>query len=183
MNSETLLYRVIDSPIGDFVAGATSKGCCVYEFLDRGGFEKIKARIEKRYKMDLIKGSNEHIDVMVLQVKEYFAGKRSHFSLTLDVKGTAFEMAVWEQVLNIPYGETRSYGQIAVELGVPGAARAVGRANGANYLPIIIPCHRVINADGSLRGYGGGLWRKKYLLDFEKRKKHATLDLFQGNSA
>ncbi len=93
------------------------------------------------------------------------------FSVPLDLKGTPFQMEVWKQLINIPYGETRTYGEIARSVGKPLAMRAVGRANGDNYLSIVVPCHRVIQSDGKLRGYGGGLWRKKYLLTIEKRYK------------
>jgi AraC family transcriptional regulator of adaptative response/methylated-DNA-[protein]-cysteine methyltransferase len=164
---ENITYTIVPSPIGDFVAGATTKGCCIFEFADRGGLERIKARLLRRYRISLIEGTNKHIDMMTKQVGEYFAGKRKEFSLTFDLKGTPFERSVWEELLKIPYGETRAYGELAAKLGKPGAARAVGRANGANYIPIIIPCHRVIDANGSLHGYGGGLWRKKWLLEHE----------------
>jgi len=168
MEKDKIVYEIVDSPIGKFVAGATSKGCCVYEFLDRGGIGKIKTRVEKRHKLKMVKGTNKFIDKMVKQVDDYFKGKRKKFTLPIDLKGTKFEILDWLELMKIPYGETRSYGQIAKSLGNPGAARAVGRANGANYLPIIIPCHRVIEANGNLRGYGGKLWRKKFLLDLEK---------------
>jgi AraC family transcriptional regulator of adaptative response/methylated-DNA-[protein]-cysteine methyltransferase len=169
METNNIVYRVVDSPIGKFIAGATRNGCCVFEFEDRGGKDRITSRLGKRYGLEVVEGSNRLLDSMVSQVVEYFEGKRKTFDLQLDLAGTPFESAVWGQLQKIPYGETRSYGEIAALLGKPGAARAVGRANGANYLPIIIPCHRVIEADGSLRGYGGGLWRKKYLLQLEKK--------------
>jgi O-6-methylguanine DNA methyltransferase len=118
--------------------------------------------------MRMVPGENRLIDQMVREVTEYFAGSRKTFQLPLDLRGTQFERLVWSELLSIPYGETRTYGGIASVLGKPGAARAVGRANGANYLAIIVPCHRVIQEDGSLRGYGGGLWRKQHLLDLER---------------
>jgi methylated-DNA-[protein]-cysteine S-methyltransferase len=103
------------------------------------------------------------------QVGSYFAGERRTFDLALEPQGTEFERAVWAELVRIPFGETISYGVLAMRLGRPGAARAVGRANGANPIPIIIPCHRVIGADGSLTGFGGGLPLKQALLDFERR--------------
>ncbi len=169
MDSRKIVYKVFDTPIGKIIAGATSEGCCLFEFLNRGGFKRIKDRIGKRYSMEMVKGTNRFLDNMETQVAEYFEGKRKKFSLRFDVRGTTFEMAVWRQLQNIPYGETRSYGEVARLTGRTGAARAVGRANGANYLAIIIPCHRVLEADGGLRGYGGGLCRKKFLLDFERK--------------
>ena len=101
------------------------------------------------------------------ELNSYFEGILTDFKTDIDVNGTKFENTVWNKLLQIPYSETRSYGEIASELGKPGASRAVGRANGSNYLSIVIPCHRVIESSGKLRGYGGGLWRKKYLLDLE----------------
>jgi O-6-methylguanine DNA methyltransferase len=177
MTTANVVYRIVESPIGEFVAGASATGCCIFEFSDRGGLERIKARIRKRHGTEMVEGNSPFIDEMVTQVADYFRGKRKKFSLRLDLKGTPFERAVWDQLLAIPHGETRSYGEIATALGKPGAARAVGRANGSNYLAVIVPCHRVIEADGNLRGYGGGLWRKKYLLDLESGKEPSP-DLF-----
>ncbi|WP_258564022.1 methylated-DNA--[protein]-cysteine S-methyltransferase [Streptomyces himalayensis] len=102
------------------------------------------------------------------QLKAYFAGELKEFTLPLHLHGTPFQRTVWEQLRKIPYGETRSYGELAHELGNPKASRAVGLANGRNPVGIIVPCHRVVGADGSLTGYGGGLERKQQLLDFER---------------
>ena len=104
------------------------------------------------------------------QLAEYFAGERREFALRLAPAGTPFERSVWDELLAIPFGETRSYGEIAQAIGRPGAARAVGRANGANPIPIVVPCHRVIGADGSLTGFGGGLAAKSRLLELEGRR-------------
>jgi methylated-DNA-[protein]-cysteine S-methyltransferase len=103
----------------------------------------------------------------IAQLNEYFAGERTEFDLALDMRGTQFQKDVWNALLTIPYGETRSYGEIARQIGRPDRARAVGSANGSNPISIIVPCHRVIGADGSLVGYGGGLDRKRFLLDHE----------------
>ena len=103
------------------------------------------------------------------QLEEYFAGERTAFDLPLHPVGSAFELAVWQQLTRIPYGETRSYGYVATAVGEPGGAQAVGAANGRNPLAIVVPCHRVIGADGSLVGFGGGLPRKRFLLDLEQR--------------
>jgi len=174
METAKIIYREIDSPIGKFIIGATDKGCSISEFSDRGGFERINRRIEKRYKAELIPGNNQFIDQMEEEFNLYFEKKLKLFITPLDYKGTPFQISVWEELLKIPYGETCSYGQIAKRLGKPGAMRAVGKANGDNYLPIVIPCHRVIEATGKLRGYGGGLWRKNYLLELESN----NLNLF-----
>jgi AraC family transcriptional regulator, regulatory protein of adaptative response / methylated-DNA-[protein]-cysteine methyltransferase len=168
---EEIQYRIVQSPIGEFLAGATPGGCCLFEFHDRGGLDRIKARIHKRYRLEMTPGSGPVLDQVEDETREYFEGRRQLFSVPLDIRGTPFEKSVWGQLMRIPYGTTRSYGDIAAKLGKPGAARAVGRANGANYMPIIIPCHRVIEADGNLRGFGGGLWRKQYLLDLEMRHR------------
>jgi methylated-DNA-[protein]-cysteine S-methyltransferase len=104
------------------------------------------------------------------QLAEYFAGERREFDLTLAPEGTPFERSVWDELRRIPFGETRSYGEIARAIGRPSASRAVGRANGANPIPIVVPCHRVIGADGSLTGFGGGLEAKSRLLEIEGRR-------------
>jgi AraC family transcriptional regulator of adaptative response/methylated-DNA-[protein]-cysteine methyltransferase len=168
MQSDQLVYRIVNTPIGPFVVGATAKGCCVCEFEDRGGLEKIKTRLEKRYGLKPVSGSCELVDRLAGELGEYFAGDRTTFTGPLDLRGTRFEKSVWAELLNIPFGETSSYGRMAEKLGKPGGARAVGRANGANSLAIVIPCHRVIQENGELRGYGGGLWRKRWLLDHER---------------
>ena len=113
--------------------------------------------------------SDEGFDDVVRQLGEYFAAHRTAFDLPLQPHGSGFELAVWGQLTRIPYGETRSYGDVAKAVGEPGGAQAVGAANGRNPLAIVVPCHRVIGADGSLVGFGGGLSRKRFLLDLEQR--------------
>jgi methylated-DNA-[protein]-cysteine S-methyltransferase len=113
--------------------------------------------------------SDEGFDDAVRQLGEYFAGERTAFELALRPIGSDFELAVWHQLTCIPYGETRSYGYVAKAVGEPGGAQAVGAANGRNPLAVVVPCHRVIGADGSLVGFGGGLPRKRFLLDLEQR--------------
>ena len=168
MLSDKIVYRDnIDSPLGQMIAGATSEGVCFLEWHDRGGVDRIKQRVAKRYKLPLERGDNKHLMQLERELAEYFAANRREFDVTLDVHGTKFEDTIWDQLLAIPCGETRSYGQIAKAVGKPGASRAVGRANGANYVSIVIPCHRVIDSNGNLHGYGGGLWRKKRLLELE----------------
>ena len=113
--------------------------------------------------------SDEAFDDVLAQLGEYFAGERTTFDLPLRPHGSDFELAVWDQLTRIPYGETRSYGYVAKAVGEPGGAQAVGAANGRNRLAIVVPCHRVIGADGTLVGFGGGLPRKRFLLDLEQR--------------
>ena len=111
---------------------------------------------------------NEHIKKCVKQLKEYFKGERKKFTINLDLQGTDFQKKVWMELLEIPYGETRSYIDVAIKLGDENSVRAVGMANNRNPVALIVPCHRVIGADGKLIGYAGGLWRKDWLLKHEK---------------
>ena len=116
---------------------------------------------------------------IVEQLEAYFAGELTDFELELDLQGTEFQRRVWQALLTIPFGETRSYGEIAEQIGAAGAARAVGLANGHNPIAIIVPCHRVIGASGGLTGYGGGLDRKRSLLALETSRRSPTLPLFE----
>jgi methylated-DNA-[protein]-cysteine S-methyltransferase len=120
--------------------------------------------------IEVVEDDGTHIAKLRGQLAEYFAGSRQEFDLALLPEGTPFECSVWEQLRRIPFGETRSYGEIAEAIGRPGAARAVGRANGANPIPIVVPCHRVIGSNGSLTGFGGGLEAKSRLLEIEGRR-------------
>ena len=167
-----IFFRDVESALGPMIAGAGAEGVAFLEWHDRGGVERIKERVIKRYKCELVPGNCEHLDQLEQEVTGYFEGRSRQFNVSIAVTGTAFERRVWESLQQIPYGQTRGYGELANQLGRPGAARAVGRANGANYLSIVIPCHRVIEANGNLRGYGGGLWRKRRLLDLESGQTH-----------
>lgn len=115
------------------------------------------------------------LEQAVIQLQEYFEGKRTHFDLKLNPKGTDFQQSVWKELLNIPYGETLSYMELSKKIGDVKAIRAVAAANGKNPLWIVIPCHRVIGTDGSLTGYAGGLWRKKWLLELENPTNQQSL--------
>lgn len=173
--SEKIVCCDFPSPLGEMIAGASEKGICFLEWHDRGGVDRIKSRVEKRYRREIESGENQHLSKLREELAHYFDGKFSRFTVELDIRGTEFEQIVWRQLLKIPYGETRSYGQMAIDLNRPGAQRAVGRANGANYVAIVIPCHRVIEANGKLRGYGGGLWRKEWLLKLEHSQRTLAL--------
>ena len=151
------------------IAGSSSRGICFLEWHSRGGIERIRQRVSRRYDVPVVEGNSDHLEALERNLGEYFEGSLKQFTVALDLAGTEFERAVWTQLLKIPYGQTRSYAQIAEAIGRPQACRAVGRANGANYISIIVPCHRVIESSGKLRGYGGGLWRKRYLLELEKK--------------
>lgn len=169
MTDERIVCRDLESPLGTLIAGATPRGCCLLEFEDRGGRERIQERLRARYRMEVTVGTTPDIDRLEAELARYFEGSLREFGVRLDPRGTPFQQAVWDRLLEIPYGETRSYGDVARAVGKPGASRAVGRANGANGIAIVVPCHRVIETGGGLRGYGGGLGRKRWLLDLEKR--------------
>ncbi|KAA1250433.1 methylated-DNA--[protein]-cysteine S-methyltransferase [Mycobacterium simiae] len=157
-------YRTIDSPIGPL----TLAGC---------GARLTNLRmVDQTYEPSRTSWSpdDEAFAGAVDQLQAYFAGERTEFQIELDLQGTEFQQRVWQALLTIPYGETRSYGEIAEQIGAPGAARAVGLANGHNPIAIIVPCHRVIGANGKLTGYGGGIDRKQALLELEKRRASLT---------
>ena len=158
----------IPTPLGLILAGATAEALCLLEFVDRRALPNQVQRVRRRLGATFVPGTTELIRRTKLQLDEYFAGVRRHFDIPLAEAGSDFQREVWESLRAIPYGETRSYADIARTMGRPTAVRAVGRANGDNALAIVIPCHRVVGADGRLVGYGGGLWRKKRLLELEQ---------------
>ena len=167
MQNDRIIFRDFESPMGPMIGGCTDAGFCFLEWHDRGGVERILARVEKRYRLPLEKDDHTYLEQLQSELADYFEGRLTEFKVPIAVHGTAFEKRVWDQLLGIPCGETRTYGGLAAIIGKPGASRAVGRANGANYLAIVVPCHRVIASDGSLGGYGGKLWRKARLLELE----------------
>ena len=159
----------IHTPIGDMLALAAPDGLCLLEFQDRAILNAQIARVRLALKSEIAPGDSPWIDQLRVELAEYFAGQRAVFTLPLRCVGAPFQLSVWEALRQIPYGQTRAYGQIARQLGRPRAARAVGAANGRNPISILIPCHRLVGQDGNLTGYGGGLWRKQYLLAMERR--------------
>lgn len=167
-----VVTRVL-TPLGPLVAGATDEGLCLLEFADRPMLETQIKKLRKSMSCAVTPGTNRHIEQIDAELAEYFAGKRTAFGVPLVVPGTEFQKQVWDALEQIPYGETRSYEEIARTIDNPKAMRAVGRANGANRIPIVIPCHRVVRADGSLGGYGGELWRKRFLLKLEGNERYA----------
>lgn len=150
----------LTSPLGLLQITATDTGVSTVWFVDKKEKE--------------ISG-NEIISACKKQLEEYFAGNRTDFSLPFDLSGTEFQKKVWHRLLKIPFGKTISYMQVALDLGDVKSIRAVGTANGKNPVAVIIPCHRVIGSNGSLVGYGGGLWRKKWLIEFESKSKQKEL--------
>ena len=154
----TMLYSTIDSPIGELLLAGD--GRALHHLSMQHGRRPLK--LDAGWQRD-----DAAFTDVVEQLTDYFAGARRTFDVPLILAGNPFERRVWDELLGIPYGETASYGLIAKRLGQPDAARAVGLANGRNPVAVIVPCHRVIGADGSLTGYGGGLGRKRLLLDLE----------------
>jgi AraC family transcriptional regulator of adaptative response/methylated-DNA-[protein]-cysteine methyltransferase len=173
---ESTFVRItwLDTPLGVMVAGATDGGLCLLEFTDRRALDQQLARLRRRLRAVLLPGSHPHLRTLRHEIAEYFAGVRRTFTVPVATMGTPFETRVWKALEEIPYGETRSYADIARRIGQPQAVRAVGLANGRNVVAIVIPCHRVVNASGALGGYGGGLWRKRRLLHLENQRPPAT---------
>ena len=160
----SLAYKIIDSPAGKLKMVASDKGLVAILW------ENDKPR---RVPLSEMAEDSKH-KVLVeteRQLREYFAGERKSFSLPLDMRGTRFQRDVWEALLAIPFGETRSYGELAKKLGNPTASRAVGAANGRNPISIVVPCHRVIGSSGKLTGFAGGLETKARLLEIENAEK------------
>lgn len=165
------------SPVGPLLLAATEEGVCLVQFADPDRLESQLGQMGERFDAPLVPGSNGHLDRVRDELEEYFAGERTEFDVPLVLEGTRFQKSVWNALREIPYGETRSYADVARAIGSPAAVRAVGSANGANPVPIVIPCHRVVRTDGSLGGYGGELWRKRILLQLEGHERWAEREL------
>jgi methylated-DNA-[protein]-cysteine S-methyltransferase len=162
MPTTTTYWTTIDTPVGELLL--TSDGTSLTRLL----FAPFT--VDATWS----EGPCDLLDEAVVQLRDYFAGTRTDFDLPLEPAGTAFQMTVWRALREIPYAETINYGQLAIRVGNPNASRAVGLANGRNPISIVVPCHRVIGANGSLTGYGGGLDRKRTLLDLERRTAGKT---------
>ncbi len=160
-----ICYRVIKSPIGNLLIGASPIGLCLVKF----DFDPLTVPTS-----DPIDGPSHYsIDILdntESQLNEYFSENRKGFDIKLDIQGTVFQEKVWQELVKVPYGNTRTYLEQAKFLGDEKAIRAVATANGKNHIPIIIPCHRIIGSDGKLTGYAGGLWRKQFLLELESKQ-------------
>jgi AraC family transcriptional regulator of adaptative response/methylated-DNA-[protein]-cysteine methyltransferase len=168
----------IETPLGEMVAGATDEGVCLLEYHDRKILPAEFKDLNRLLETTTEEGDNKHLRTLRKQLKEYFAGKRKEFTIPLVIPGTEFQKSVWMELQNIKFGSTRSYQEQAVALNSPDSVRAVANANGMNRISILIPCHRVIGSDGRLVGYGGGLRRKKWLLDHEKKYSGQAVDLY-----
>lgn len=163
----------IATPLGPMLVGATDDALCLLEFVDRRALQRQIDRIRSRLNAAFLPEANAFTEDVAAQVRDYFAGRREHFDVRLAEAGTVFQAEVWAALRAIPYGETRSYKELAATLGRPTAVRAVANANGANALAIVVPCHRVVGSNGRLVGYGGGLWRKRRLLELERGRAGA----------
>ncbi len=167
-NGRCVLLAWMPTPLGPMIAGATDEGVCLLEFSDRRMLEAQFDAVRRRFAARGVMGTNQHLDQLRAELAGYFTGSVRAFSVPLIYPGTTFQQRVWEQLLQVPYGQTRSYQELAAAVGAPRAVRAVGRANGMNRIAILIPCHRIVNKNGNLGGYGGGLRRKQYLLNLEQ---------------
>ena len=167
----------IDTSIGEMLAAATRTHLVLFEFSHRHMLPLQLQRLQALVGDELVAGESAVIVQLRRELDEYFRGERREFTVPLYAPGTPFQMKVWEELLRIPVGTTTTYSRVASAIRHPNAVRAVARANGDNRIAILIPCHRVIGSDGSLTGYGGGLWRKQKLLDLEARSTELKLDL------
>lgn len=158
----------LDTPLGPMVAGASDEHLLLLEFGDRRMLERQLQGLAKRVEAAFVVGPNDLLAETARQLEQWFDGTRRAFDLPLGLHGTPFQQAAWEALAAIPYGQTRSYAEQAAAVGRPSSHRAVARANGDNRLAIVVPCHRVVRSDGTLSGYGGGVWRKQRLLDHER---------------
>lgn len=171
LGNAVILINRLTTPLGPMFVAATDQGICLLEFVDRKMLETEFKDLQRLLKAHIVAGENEHIVQAKKEVTEYFAGERTTFDVALHMPGTDFQQTVWKALGTIAYGKTATYQQQAQKIDKLTAVRAVGTANGANRISIIVPCHRVIGKDGKLTGYGGGLERKKWLLDFEGKDK------------
>jgi methylated-DNA-[protein]-cysteine S-methyltransferase len=164
----TIITQYHQTPIGEFIVGSLDDKLCLLDYRYRRMRQAVDKRLQKGLNATFVEGISETNQLAIKQLDEFLAGKRQAFDLPLAPVGTDFQHAVWQALMEIPFGETWSYAELAKHLGDPNAVRAVATANGANAIAIIIPCHRVIGSDGSLTGYAGGLPAEKKLLTLER---------------
>ena len=168
---DCLVVTWLESPLGPLIAAASADSVVLLEFTERRMLEAQFDTLRRRFKLPIVPGENAHLEKLKRELVQYFDGKLRRFTVPLNYPGTPFQQKVWEELLKIPYGETCSYEDIARKVGSASAVRAVGQTNGLNRICVVIPCHRVVNKDGKLGGYGGGLWRKQALLALEQGQK------------
>jgi AraC family transcriptional regulator of adaptative response/methylated-DNA-[protein]-cysteine methyltransferase len=167
-NTPMLVASWIETPLGPMLAIAGDRGLELLEFVDRRALESELKEIRRSLAVAVVPGEHPVLAQTASELREYFEGRRQRFDIPLRLRGSDFQLAAWNALCEIPFGETRSYSDMARTVGSPNAVRAIGRVNGQNRIAIVVPCHRVIRSDGSLCGYGGGRWRKQWLLDHEK---------------
>jgi AraC family transcriptional regulator of adaptative response/methylated-DNA-[protein]-cysteine methyltransferase len=167
----------INTPLGEMIAGAVQDGICLLEFSDRKILTDSYNILSRYLKYPVFEGENEHTELLREELNQYFKGTLKKFCVNLVLTGTEFQKSVWRGLLNIPFGETCSYSKHAEAVNRPGSVRAVANANAMNKIAIAVPCHRIIGEDGSLTGYRGTLWRKKWLLDHESKYSGRAVDL------
>jgi AraC family transcriptional regulator of adaptative response/methylated-DNA-[protein]-cysteine methyltransferase len=177
LKPSNLVYKEVKTPIGVMAFGSSEKGLCLLDFRHRKSFPRILKRITKLFG-DKTHGSSPFIELAETELNQYLQGDLKIFSVPLDIRGSEFQLKVWNALLQVPYGRTASYLDIAQKIGRPEAVRAVANANGQNGIAVIIPCHRVIGSDGSLTGYGGGVAMKKRLLNIESKFKRRKITDF-----
>lgn len=159
----------LDSPLGPIIVISDEDSLYLLEFIERRGLEFKIERLRIKTNSAIISGRTKAIDLIEQELESYFLGNLKDFKTPIHILGSPFQKRVWQELMRIPYGETRSYLDQANSISKPTAFRALANANGANQLAIIIPCHRVINNNGDLGGYGGGIYRKEWLINMEKR--------------
>ena len=171
----SILIQTYHSPFGDLILGSYNNRLCICEWLSGKSNDGIHRRLARYLKTDFLNGTSDVMAECAGQLDEYFGGQRREFSIPILLAGTDFQKTVWQTLSQIPYGTTISYSELAGMIGHPASVRAVANANGANAISILLPCHRVIGADHSLTGYGGGLEKKRALLEMEaERVVHST---------
>lgn len=176
-SKEPLLWADwIATPLGDMISVSSRTHLHLLEFIDRKALKSELARLDKQVKSRIGIGDTDPGQQIRAELATYFAGKGAGFQTPLAYAGSPFAALVWDALRQIPAGTTRSYSQLAQSIGRPDAVRAVARANGANQLALIVPCHRILGADGALTGYGGGLWRKQKLLEIERQYTPQEMD-------
>lgn len=168
-DADCVRVKLMETALGPMIGAVTNQFVCHLAFADRGELPALREHLARRFKLPVVLGDSTLLDALDRELAGYFSGTRTAFSLPLATVGTTFQRQVWDALRNIPYGVTRSYKQIATELGRPSAVRAVARANASNGIYLLIPCHRVIGSDAALSGYGGGVWRKRLLLELEAK--------------
>ena len=167
MKKSNLIFKEVKTPIGVMVFGSSEKGLCLLDFKDRKSFPRILKRINEYYGDSESNGTSQFIELAENELEKYLHGDLKSFTVALDIRGSPFQLKVWNTLLQIKYGKTASYLELAKKIGRPTAVRAIANANGQNSIAVIIPCHRIIGSDGSLTGYGGGIKIKQKLLHLE----------------